>query len=115
MAESQAVEQVKHEVAAADEIKYRIRPRRYFDYSCKDKTWEIEVQLPGVDKSEIKLKFLKDAYVLEARRDKALYRLSEYVPFEFDKDSISANYENGLLEIKGSITDPMAQAVEIKL
>ena len=115
MTESQAVEEVKHETPAVDEIKYRIRPRRYFDYSCKEKTWEIEVQIPGVEKNNIKLKFLKDAYVLEAKRGKAIYKLSEYVPFEFDKDSISANYENGLLEISGKIKDPMAEAVDIKI
>ncbi len=110
-----AVEKVNHDVKPVDEIKYQIRPRRYFDYSCKDKTWEIEVHLAGVEKSGIKLKFLDNAYIMEARRGKALYRLSEYVPFDIDKDSVSANYENGLLEIKGKIKDPMAEAVEIIL
>ena len=115
MAETQAVENVNHELPAENKIKYRIRPRRYFDYSCKDKTWELEIHLPGVKKSEIKLKFLNEGYVMEARRGQALYRLSEYVPFEIDKDSISADYENGLLEIQGKIKDPMAEAVEINL
>jgi HSP20 family molecular chaperone IbpA len=115
MAESQAMEETKHEVPVVDEIKYRIQPRRYFDYSCKNKDWELEIHLPGVVKSDIKLKFLRDAYIMEARRGEALYRVSEYVPFEIDKDSITANYENGLLKIKGKIKDPMAEAVEIKL
>ena len=82
---------------------------------CYGISGQIEIHLPGVEKSEIKLKFLKDAYIMEARRGKALYKLSEYVPFEIDKDSISANYENGLLEISGKIKDPMAEAVDIAL
>ena len=41
------------------DIKYRIRPTRYINYDCGSKDWEIEVHLPGVEKSNISLKILK--------------------------------------------------------
>ncbi len=114
-AEAHIVEKPHEEVQKQEPIKYRIRPRRSFDYSCKSREWELEIHLPGVNKSDVKLKFLNEGYILEARRGKAIYKLAERLPFEIDKDSIEANYNNGLLEIKGKITDPMAEAIEIKL
>ena len=97
------------------EIKYRIRPTRFINYDCAKHNWEIEFQLPGVKKETIDLKFLKNAYTLKATRGQALYHTSEYLPFEIDSDSIEADYNNGLLSIKGKIHDPLEDAVEIKL
>lgn len=97
------------------QIKYRVRPTRYVNYDCADNTWEIEFHLPGVKKEEIDIKFLNNAYSLEAKRDAALYHASEYLPFEINLDSIKADYNNGLLHVNGKIKDPMEDAVEIKL
>ena len=99
----------------SEKIKYRIRPTRFVNYDCADKNWKIEFQIPGVKKENIDLKFLKNAYSLEAKRGHALYRNSEYLPFEINPDSIEADYNNGLLSVKGKIRDPMEDAVEIKL
>ena len=98
-----------------DEIRYRIRPTRYLNYDCAENTWNMEFHLPGVDKNNIDLKFLNNAYALKARRDQALYHNSEYLPFEIDEKTIEADYSNGLLYVKGHIKDPMDDAVEIKL
>lgn len=97
------------------EIKYRVQPTRHVNYDCSDNTWEIEFHLPGVKKENIDIKFLNNAYSLEATRDKAVYHASEYLPFEINLNSIKADYNNGLLYVNGKIKDPMEDAVEIKL
>ena len=101
-------------VAEQPKIKYRIRPTRYINYDCASKTWDIEFHLPGVIKENIDLKFLKGAYHLEAKRGDALYHASEYLPFDIKSDSIAAEYNNGLLHVKGTIYNPLDDAVEIK-
>lgn len=105
----------KKEYENNEEIRYRIRPTRYINYDCSENSWEIEFHLPGVSKEKIDLRFLKNAYSLKAQRDQALYHSSEYLPFEIDESSINAEYNNGLLYIKGKIKDPLSDAVEIKL
>ena len=108
----------KKEVGTVNEgskIKYRIRPTRYLNYDCARSTWDVEFHLPGVKKEDIDIKFLKGAYHLEAVRGQALYHASEYLPFDINPDSIKADYNNGLLHVKGTIHNPLDDAVEIKL
>jgi len=97
------------------DIKYRIRPRRYFNFDAEEKEWELEIHLPGVEKSEIKLRILPNLYDLKANRGEVMYSLTQYFPWNIETDSVKANYENGLLMVSGKIRDPMADAVPIKL
>ncbi len=97
------------------EIKYRIRPTRYFNFNAEDREWTLEVHLPGVQKSEIKLKILPNLYDLKAYRGEVMYSLTQYFPWNIETDSVKTDYENGLLIISGKIRDPMADAVPIKL
>jgi HSP20 family molecular chaperone IbpA len=97
------------------EIKYHIRPTRFINYDCAKHDWKIEFQLPGVKKENIDLKFLPNAYHLKAKRGQALYHASEYLPFKINSDTIEADYDNGMLSIKGKIKDPLENAVDIKL
>ena len=102
----------------ADETKtykYYIRPTRYINYDSDKKEWEIEVHLPGIKKENIDLRVLKDMYVLRATRDQALYALTENFPFDVKVESVQGEYKDGLLRVKGSILDPMENAIEIKL
>jgi len=101
--------------AAENEIRYVIRPTHYFDYDLDEETWKFEIHLPGIDKSKIKLKLLGDLVNLEAKRDQALYTLTEYFPFEIDVNSVKGEYDNGLLVLKGKIRDPLADAKTIEL
>ena len=96
-------------------LKYKIRPKRYFNYDCAAHTWELELHLPGVAKDKVTFKVMKDSYSLEAIKDQAIYTTREYLPFEIDMDSVNAEYTDGLLSVSGHIKDPLADAVEIKL
>ncbi len=97
------------------EIRYRIRPKRYFNFDAENKEFTLEVHLPGVEKSEIKLRILPNLYDLKAYRGEVMYSLTQYFPWNIEAESVKADYENGLLIISGKIRDPMADAVPIKL
>jgi len=114
MAETKIVESTP---AAAQEaqVKYHITPTHYLEFDDDGKEWTLEIHLPGVAKENIKFKALPDAYFLEARREVALYSVSEYFPFDVDVSSISGKYNDGLLIVKGKVKDPLAEAVNIKL
>ena len=101
--------------AEKSNLKYKIRPRRYFNYDCAAHTWEMEFHLPGVAKDKVTFKILKDSYSLEAVRDQALYATSEYLPFEIDINSVKAKYSDGLLSVFGNIKNLLSDAIEIKL
>ena len=97
------------------EIRYRIRPTRYFNFYAENKEWTLEVHLPGVEKSEIKLRILPNLYNLKAYRGEVMYSLTQYFPWNIETDSVKADYENGLLIVSGKIRDPMVDAIPIKL
>ena len=97
------------------EIRYRIRPRRYFNFDAEDKEWTLEIHLPGVEKSEIKLRILPNLYDLKAYRGEVMYSLTQYFPWNIETESVKTDYENGLLMISGKMRDPMADAISIKL
>jgi len=96
-------------------IQYHIRPSHYLDYDYDTSEFTLEVHIPGVAKSDIKIKFLEDAFSIEARRDTALYSISEYLPFDINVKSIKADYDNGLLRITGHIKNPLDEAYDIKI
>jgi len=96
-------------------IQYHIRPSHYLDYDYDTNEFTLEVHIPGVAKSDIKIKFLQDAYSVEATRQNALYAVSEYLPFEVKVKSIKADYDNGLLRITGKIKDLLDEAYDIKI
>jgi HSP20 family molecular chaperone IbpA len=98
---------------------YRVTPRWYGELDRKNKQFNFEVHLPGVDKDKVTLKVLPELMHLEATREeessKAIYTLTRYFSYEVDPDSIDAKCTNGLLKFSINIKDPLSDAVDIKL
>jgi len=111
------VNQPAHEVAEQkeDEILYRLQPRHSWSVDYDTNDWLLEIELPGVLKDHVKIRYLEDFYELRATRDKVEYVLADYFPFDIDLKSVSGKYNQGLLTITGKIRDPLAEAVEVKL
>lgn len=97
----------------AVEIRYLVTPR--YAYHFDEKSFVVEVALPGVSRDTIKIKALHDYFNLSAQRGEVGYRLSLELGFEVDPAKISAKYHEGLLRIELPIVDPMSQAVELKI
>ena len=101
---------------AQNKVQFRIIPSVYSSIDSKMGEIRMEIHLPGVKKENIRIKVLPDLFDLHAKRDEnSYYGLTEYFPYELKADTITAQYENGLLEVKGKIKDPMEQAVTIKV
>ncbi|WP_371805976.1 Hsp20/alpha crystallin family protein [Candidatus Lokiarchaeum ossiferum] len=97
------------------EIKYQITPTSHFNYENLKKEWNLEVHLPGVDKSKVKFRVLPTLFDLEAIRDQAQYSLHGHFPWEIDVDSVSGKYENGLLYISGKVKNPLDDAFHLQV
>lgn len=57
------------------------------------------VELPGVEKDQIKLKTTEDKLRLKARTDKRLYKKVVRLPSAVDPLSAKAQFQNGVLEV----------------
>ena len=112
VADQQSLEAAENSPQRA--VQYRMTPDHYLNYSNGE--WRIEVHLPGVSKEQISLRILPDLFDLQAKRAENMsYTLTEYFPFEIRTDTVQANYNNGLLLIKGSIKNPLDEAVDIAI
>jgi len=98
-----------------DDTWYQIRPTYYSNFNSDEREFECEIHLPGVKKEDVKLRVLPELFDIKAKRDHALFTLTEYFPCELNVDALHANYENGLLRLKGKIRDPLENAVDIPL
>ncbi len=117
---SEAIEEKKTGAVAETKAKrddtwYEIRPTYYSNFDSDARQFECEIHLPGVKKEEVKLRVLPELFDVKARREHVLFTLTEYFPYELDVNSIQAKYENGLLQLKAKIRDPLADAVDIPL
>lgn len=69
------------------------------DINDKGDFYEAQVELPGVDKSNIDLDFYEDQFEVITRGDKR-YRGRVILKVPVDPDTASAEYRNGVLHIK---------------
>jgi len=98
-----------------DTIWYRIRPPHVIDFDSETGEFFMSIELPGVPKDKVNFKVLPELYVLQAPHEHTLYQLTEYFPYLASVDSIQANYENGLLSVRGRFKDRLENAVTITL
>jgi len=97
-------------------LQFRVIPTVYPSINQKLKELNLEIHLPGVKRENIQLKVLPELFDLRAKKDEStFYAISEYFPYDINCDTIEAHYENGLLQMKAKIKDPMDNACDIKI
>ncbi len=72
-----------------------------------DKTFYIDVELPGVDKEHIDLSVGEQSVCVEAARDDVVYLGCFSLAHPVDENKAKAKYENGLLTIEVPLKAPI--------
>ncbi len=99
----------------SEKIYYRVYPEISRRINRAEKTIELEISLPGVKKDKISLKALPTWFHLAAHRGHMEYSANKSWGFEIVPEKTTAKYDNGLLNIRASIRDPLDNAKEVTL
>jgi HSP20 family molecular chaperone IbpA len=81
--------------------------------SVKDKTLTIEIELAGVKKEDITIKFEKNDLKVTSIKKGITYAKAVTIDEKYNLDSTSAKYENGLLTITINEKDIYSKVVTI--
>ncbi len=102
------------EQQARDELpKYRVTPN--YTAWIGDNNFILQVPLPGVASKNIKMKALKDFFMLQAERDNIIYALELDLNFEVDPKKTKVTYQEGLLRVEFELLDPLANAYTVPI
>jgi len=93
--------------------KYRVTPN--YTAWIGDNNFILQVTLPGVSSKSIKMKALKDFFMLQAERDNIVYALELDLNFEVDPKKTKAHYQEGLLRVEFELMDPLANAYSVPI
>jgi len=105
--------EMKEHQARVDTPKYRVTPN--YTAWIGNNGFIIQVTLPGVASKDIKMKALKDFFMLQAERDSIVYALELDLNFEVDPRKIKAKYQEGLLRVEFELLDPLANAYNVPI
>jgi len=84
----------------------KVTPCACFSHDDKDGRFKIELELPGVDKKDIKLDMRKDSFCVSAPRGTDTeYSGCYMLAHEIAPEKAEAKYESGLLRIFAPIRD----------
>jgi HSP20 family molecular chaperone IbpA len=78
-------------------------------------TVNIQIELPGVDKKDIDLRFYEDGFYVVARSENTKYMGSYSLIFPVIPEKAIANYSNGLLTINIPYKNPCQEGVKVKI
>ncbi len=102
------------EQQSLDELpKYRVTPN--YTAWIGDNNFILQVPLPGVASKNIKMKALKDFFMLQAERENIIYALELDLNFEVDPKRTKATYQEGLLRVEFEFMDPLANAFTVPI
>jgi HSP20 family molecular chaperone IbpA len=99
--------------AQVETPKYRVTPN--YTAWIGDNNFILQVTLPGVALKRIKMKALKDFFMLQAERDNIIYGLELNLNFEVDPKKTKASYHEGLLRVEFELLDPLANAYTVPI
>ena len=66
----------------------------------KEKVLKLVVEMPGVEKNDIKIEVIGRSIVLDAENGEKKYHTKIPIKQKVDEDSAKATYSNGILEVK---------------
>ncbi len=85
-------------------------------YDKTQKTWEVEIELPGLTKDDVSIKIIDGAlHVTGENKDKSItFQAQYYLGKDIDQKSLNAKMEDGLLIIKAKTNEPEEKFVDIQ-
>lgn len=78
-------------------------------------TLDIQIELPGVDKHDIDLRFYEDGFYIVAKKEDTKYIGSYSLIFSVRPEKAIENYSNGLLAINIPYTNPHQRECECEI
>ncbi len=97
------------------EEKLRISPTVYAMPDDRHDNLHVEIELPGVDKENIKLRMHEDSFFVMAEKEDVKYVASYAVCCPIDFEKAHAEYKNGLLTIDVPYRTPQTRGKEIAI
>lgn len=94
-------------------FRQKIRPR-YTAWPEEDKII-IRAVIPGVKKSDIQMKALKEKFMLRAPRKDILYQLDLDLNVEIEPENSKSTYNEGLLRVELKRHNPLDDAYEVPI
>lgn len=85
------------------------------DTMVDEKTVKVIAELPGVDKSDIKLNATEKSLTISVDTEKRKYYKELELPVEVDPESAKASYKNGVLEVTLERIKPKRPGKEVKI
>jgi len=113
MAIVQSPSREMQEQARIETPKYHVTPN--YTAWIGDNNFILQVILPGVASKDIKMKAMKDFFMLSAARDNIIYGLELNLNFEVDMRKTKATYQEGLLRVEFELLDPLANAYNVPI
>ncbi|MEM2896156.1 MAG: archaeal heat shock protein Hsp20 [Candidatus Bathyarchaeia archaeon] len=85
------------------------------DTIADEKTVKVIAELPGVDKSDIKLNATEKSLTISVDTEKRKYHKELTLPAEVEPESAKASYKNGVLEVTLNRVKPKRVGKEVKI
>lgn len=95
--------------------KSRIRPNVCAAYDDEKNHYQIEIELPGVKKSDIDLKVLSGGFMVKAPKGDIEYRGDYTFCCPVDSEKTDAKFDNGLLTVNVPLKEPFEDATKVKV
>ena len=105
---------ISSELVAEPNTEYK---EPFTDVIVDEKTQEVIVtlEMPGVEKKDIKLETIKDTIEVRAEKEERKYLKKIPLEVEIKPKSAKANYNNGVLEVKAKLKSQINKSTKIKV
>ena len=109
-------EEIKEEVKEEPEVdKFLMAPEVCSWADDEKEVYKIEIQLPGVEKDEIKLKMHDDSFFIKGETEDTIYIGSYTICCLIVPEETKAVYNQGLLKIEVPFKEPVYHSVDVKI